>query len=99
MTAQPRRRRDREPGPAASPRRAPSRPAGHDIVAGTASHVGLRPHSRQLANFVEKALRLIGLSRDLLCDQMRPRYLATVKVGRRNLIARQHLQQLFAIAT
>ena len=86
MTAQPRKNCDREPGPDASPRHAPNPPSGDGIVTGTASRVSLGSHSRQLANFAEKAVRLIGLSRDLLCDQMRPGYLATVKVGRQYLI-------------
>jgi hypothetical protein len=37
------------------------------------------------------------LSRDLLYDQMRIGNLAYLKVGRRRLITRQHLEQFLAI--
>ena len=97
MIAQPRKHHDREPQPADSPRRAPSPPSG-DIVAGTASRVGQRSHGRRLAYFVDKAVRLTGWPRDLLYDQMRLGYLASVNVGQRYLITCQHMRQLLAIA-
>ena len=40
---------------------------------------------------VDEAARLTGLSRDLLYDEMRRGNLTYVKVGRRRLITRQHL--------
>jgi excisionase family DNA binding protein len=40
---------------------------------------------------------LTGLSRDLLYDQMRQGNLAYLKVGRRRLITRHHLEQFLAI--
>ena len=48
---------------------------------------------------VDEAARLTGLSRDLLYDEMRRGNLAYVKVGRRRLITRQHLQQFLGIAS
>lgn len=36
--------------------------------------------------------RITGLSRDLLYDQMRTGKLAYIKVGRRRIITRQHLE-------
>ena len=99
MTAQPRRHRDREPGPAASPRRASGPPPPEDdIAAGTASRAGPDSHSG-LVSSVDEAARLTGPSRDLLYDQMRLGDLAHVKVGRRCLITRQHLQQFLGIAS
>jgi excisionase family DNA binding protein len=46
-----------------------------------------------LAYSIDDAARLTGLSRDLLYDQMRCGNLPYVKVGRRRLITRHHLQQ------
>jgi excisionase family DNA binding protein len=48
---------------------------------------------------VEEAARLTGLSRDLLYDEIRRGNLASVKVGRRPLITRQHRNQLLGIAS
>jgi excisionase family DNA binding protein len=45
------------------------------------------------------AERLTGLSRDLLYDEMRRGNLPYVKVGRRRLITRQHLQQFLGVAS
>ena len=53
----------------------------------------------RLAYSVDEAARLTGLSRDLLYDQMRRGNLAYVKVGRRRLITRQHLQQFLGLAS
>ena len=99
MTAQPRRQHDRKPGPAGVPR--------HRRGSGAARrrhHRGRRPsgqdpHSGRLAYSVDEAARLTGLSRDLLYDEMRRGNLAYVKVGRRRLITRQHLQQFLGIAS
>ena len=55
--------------------------------------------SGRLAYSVDEAARLTGLSRDLLYDEMRRGNLASVKVGRRRLITRQHLQQFLGIAS
>jgi excisionase family DNA binding protein len=43
--------------------------------------------------------RLTGLSRDLLYNEMRRGNLPYVKVGRRRLITRQHLQQFLGVAS
>ena len=96
MTAQPRRRHDRKPEPADVPRRIlDPAPPGDDSVAAT----GQDPHGGRLACSVDEAARLTGLSRDLLYDEMRRGNLASVKVGRRRLITRQHLQQFLGIAS
>ena len=56
------------------------------------------PAAERLAYSVDEAARLTGLSRDLLYDQMRIGNLAYLKVGRRRLITRQHLEQFLNIA-
>jgi hypothetical protein len=95
MTAQPRKHRDREPGPADSPRRTsgPPPPDGN-TAAGTASRAGPDSHGGRLACSVHEAARLTGLSRGLLHDQMRLSNLACVKAGTWRLITCQHPQQL-----
>ena len=55
--------------------------------------------AERLAYSVDEAARLTGLSRDLLYDEMRRGNLAYIKVGRRRLITRQHLQQFLEIAS
>ena len=50
-----------------------------------------RPADR-LAYSVDEAAQITGLSRDLLYDEMRAGRLAYLKVGRRRIITRQHLQ-------
>jgi excisionase family DNA binding protein len=57
------------------------------------------PAAERLAYSVDEAARLTGLSRDLLYDQMRLGNLSYVKVGRRRLITRQHLQQFLRAAS
>ena len=99
MTAQPRKHRDQEPGPADSPRRTSGPPPDDDIAAGTANHAGRDGHGGRLAHSADKAARLTGSSRDLLYDQMHLGNLAYVKVGRRCLITRQRLQQFLGIAS
>ena len=99
MTAQPRRHRDREPGPAAFLRRASGPPPDDDIAAGTASRAGRDAHGGRLACSAGEAARLTGPSRDLLHGQMRRGDLADVKAGRRRLITRRHLQQFLGIAS
>ena len=46
----------------------------------------------RLAYSVDEAAAINGLSRDLLYDQMRAGRLAYLKVGRRRIITRQHLE-------
>jgi excisionase family DNA binding protein len=70
-------------------------PPGDDSVAATSQD----PHGGRLAYSVDEAARLTGLSRGLLYDEMRCGNLASVKVGRRRLITRQHLQQFPGIAS
>ena len=96
MTAQPRRHHDQKPEPADPPRRTPDPVPSDDDSAAAASQ---DPHGGRLAYSVDEAARLTGLSRDLLYDEMRRGNLAYVKVGRRRLITRQHLQQFLGIAS
>jgi excisionase family DNA binding protein len=53
--------------------------------------------AERLAYSVDEAARLTGLSRDLLYDEMRRGNLLYVKVGRRRIITRQHLQQFLGL--
>jgi excisionase family DNA binding protein len=55
--------------------------------------------AERLAYSVHEAARLTGLSRDLLYDEMRRGNLTYVKVGRRRLITRHHLQQFLGTAS
>jgi len=55
------------------------------------------PSAERLAYSVNEAARLTGLSRDLLYDQMRQGNLGYIKVGRRRLITRHHLEQFLDI--
>ena len=80
MTAQPRQRHDREPGPADSPRRTPGPPPGGN----TAGRAGWDSHGGRLACSAHEITRLAGLSRVLLDDQMRRSDLVAVKAGRRS---------------
>ena len=48
--------------------------------------------NERLAYSVDKAAAITGLSRDLLYEQMRVGKLAYLKVGRRRIIPRQHLE-------
>lgn len=99
MTAQPRRHRDREPGPADSPRRASGPPPPENgTAAGTASRAGRDPHGGRPACSIGEAARLTGLSRDLLDNQMRRCDLACVKAGTWRLFTCRHLQQFPGIA-
>ena len=82
MTAQPRKHRDREPGPADPPRRTSGPPPEGIIAAGTAGRAGRDSHRGRLACSVHEAARLTGLSRNLLDDQMRLSNLACGKAGR-----------------
>jgi excisionase family DNA binding protein len=55
--------------------------------------------AERLAYSVDEAARLTGLSRDLLYDEMRRGNLTYVKVGRRRLITRRHLEQFLGVAS
>ena len=50
------------------------------------------PPGERLAYSVDEAAQITGLSRDLLYDQMRMGRLAFLKIGRRRIITRQHLE-------
>lgn len=56
------------------------------------------PATERLAYSVNEAALLTGLSRDLLYDQMRQGKLNYIKVGKRRLITRHHLEQFLDIA-
>lgn len=51
----------------------------------------------RLAYSVDEVAHLTGLSRDLLYDQMRRGNLHYVKIGRRRLITRQHLEAFLGV--
>lgn len=53
--------------------------------------------TERLAYSVDEAAQLTGLSRDLLYDEMRRGRLTYVKIGRRRLITRQHLEQFLGL--
>jgi excisionase family DNA binding protein len=55
--------------------------------------------AERLAYSVDETVRLTGLSRDLLYNEMRRGNLPYVKVGRRRLITHQHLQQFLGVAS
>lgn len=55
--------------------------------------------AERLAYSVDEVAHLTGLSRDLLYDQMRRGNLRYVKIGRRRLITRQHLEQFLGVAS
>lgn len=57
------------------------------------------PAADRLAYSVEEAARITGLSRDLLYDQMRTGKLSYLKVGRRRVITRQHLEAFLTRAS
>ena len=98
MTARPRRHPDRKPDSAGLSRPAPDRASTDGDVA-AADHPRQDTSGWRLAYSVDEAARLTGLSRDLLYDEMRRGNLAYVKVGRRRLITRHHLQQFLGIAS
>jgi len=54
--------------------------------------------AERLAYSVDEVARITGLSRDLLYDQMRTGRLGYIKVGRRRIITRQHLDAFLARA-
>ena len=97
MTARPRRQHERKPGPATAPGRTSDPVSPGDDIA--TDRAGQDSPGGRLAYSVDEAARLTGLSRDLLYDEMRRGNLASVKVGRRRLITRQHLNQFLGIAS
>ena len=54
--------------------------------------------AERLAFSVDEVAQITGLSRDLLYDQMRTGRLGYIKVGRRRIITRQHLDAFLARA-
>ena len=56
------------------------------------------PAADRLAYSVDEVARLTGLSRDLLYDEMRRGNLSYVKIGRRRVIAHEHLQLFLGLA-
>ena len=97
MTAQPRRHHERKPGPAT--RLGAPQIRRHPATTPRTDRAGQDSPGGRLAYSVDEAARLTGLSRDLLYDEMRRGNLAYVKVGRRRLITRQHLNQFLGIAS
>ena len=79
------------------PRRGDPKPP--DPVSGIPGQPEPDPPAERLAYSVDEAARLTGLSRDLLYDEMRRGNLSFIKVGRRRLITRQHLQQFLGAAS
>jgi excisionase family DNA binding protein len=82
----------RQPRPSDSRRATPRSPAPHET-----SQPGPGPAAERLAYSVDEVARLTGLSRDLLYDEMRRGNLSYVKIGRRRVITRQHLQQFLGL--
>jgi excisionase family DNA binding protein len=80
----------RHPARTANP--APTPPRAEDT-----SPAAEAPAPARLAYSVDEAASLTGLSRDLLYDEMRRGHLGYLKVGRRRLITRQHLEQFLGI--
>jgi excisionase family DNA binding protein len=71
-------------------------PVQHDGVEAEAAGYLAEAPGERLAYSVAEVAVITGLSRDLLYDQMRTGKLAFLKVGRRRLITRQHLQAFLA---
>ena len=55
--------------------------------------------NERLAYRVDVAAAITGLARDLLYDQLRAGTLAYLKVGRRRIITRQHLEAFLTRTT
>jgi excisionase family DNA binding protein len=86
----------RAPRPHHHSRSAPSAPS--TSTSSATSRPLPDPAAERLAYSVNEAARLTGLSRDLLYDQMRQGNLTYIKIGRRRLITRHHLEQFLDIA-
>jgi excisionase family DNA binding protein len=52
--------------------------------------------SERLAYSVEEAANVLGVSRDVIYDQLRTGRLKSLKVGRRRIIGRQHIDDFLA---
>jgi excisionase family DNA binding protein len=74
-------------------------PKPPDPGSGMPGRPGPDPPAERLAYSVDEAARLTGLSRDLLYDEMRRGNLSFIKVGRRRLITRRHLEQFLSAAS
>jgi excisionase family DNA binding protein len=74
-----------------------STPAAKPFVPSQAASPEQGAPAERLAYSVDEAARLTGLSRDLLYDEMRRGHLDYLKVGRRRLITRQHLERFLGI--
>ena len=99
MTTRPRRHHDQKPDSARPSASTPDPAPPKDDIPVAGRRAGQDPQNGRLAYSVDEAARLTGLSRDLLYDQMCRGNLAYIKVGRRRLITRQHLQQFLGIAS
>jgi excisionase family DNA binding protein len=88
---------NRRPAPV-QPRRG-STPAAERAVRPQASRPEPGPPAERMAYSVDEAARLTGLSRDLLYDEMRRGHLGYIKIGRRRLITRQHLERFLGITS
>jgi excisionase family DNA binding protein len=100
VTSHPARHHRTGPELAAPARQAPGpTPPEDDIAAAAAIRTRQDSATGRLAYSVDEAAHLTGLSRDLLYDEIRRGNLASVKVGRRRLITRQHLNQFLGIAS
>ena len=99
MTSPPGRHHGPGSGSAGPPRPAPGPAPPDDDLTAAVSEAGQDAQGGRLAYSVEEAARLTGLSRDLLYDEIRRGNLASVKIGRRRLITRQHLNQFLGIAS
>ncbi len=84
----------RQPRPSDSRRAMTKSPAPYET-----EQAGPGPAAERLANSLDEAARLTGLSRDLLYDEMRRGNLSYTKVGRRRVITRQHLEQFLGLAS
>jgi excisionase family DNA binding protein len=71
--------------------------AAGSATAVEAGQYGSGSAGERLAYSVDEAARLTGLSRDLLYDEMRRGHLVYVKIGRRRLITRHHLEQFLGV--
>lgn len=76
----------------------------HELVtrmkSGTAmTEPGPGPAKERLAYSINEVAQITGLSRDLLYDQMRTGKLAYLKVGRRRIITRRHLEAFLALGS
>ena len=55
-----------------------------------------QPGGEKLAYSVDEAARALGVSRDVIYGQLRTGRLKSIKVGRRRIIGRQHIDEFLA---